>query len=91
LSTEQQEIVDEIRRQSAFPDGSSVEEQRRLLREALSAQPLRADVEVTLDITPGVPHVFLAYSPMLDEATVVLDGAGQLLSAHLAVADRVTA
>ena len=49
------------------------------------------DVEVTLDITPGVPHVFQGYSPMLDEAAAALDRAGQLLSAHLAGAARVTA
>jgi epsilon-lactone hydrolase len=57
----------------------------------LAGQAAAADVEVTLDITPGVPHVFQAYSPMLDEAAVALDRAGQLLSAHLAGADRVTA
>ena len=50
-----------------------------------------ADVEVTLDITPGVPHVFQAYSPILDEATEALDRAGQSLSAHLAGGQRVTA
>ncbi len=49
------------------------------------------DLEVTLDITPGVPHVFQGYSPMLDEAAAALDRAGQLLSAHLAGAARVTA
>jgi epsilon-lactone hydrolase len=43
-----------------------------------------ADVEVTLSITPGVPHVFQAYHPILDEATAALDRAGELLSAHLA-------
>jgi monoterpene epsilon-lactone hydrolase len=43
-----------------------------------------ADVEVSLGITPGVPHVFQAYHPILDEAVVALDRAGQLLSAHLA-------
>jgi acetyl esterase/lipase len=42
-----------------------------------------ADVEVSLDITPGVPHVFQAYHAILDEAVVALDRAGQLLSAHL--------
>ena len=42
-----------------------------------------ADVEVTLDITPGVPHVFQAYHAFLDEATAALDRAGQFLSAHL--------
>jgi monoterpene epsilon-lactone hydrolase len=50
-----------------------------------------ADVEVTLDITPGVPHVFQAYHAMLDEATAALDRAGVLLSAHLAGAERVSA
>jgi acetyl esterase/lipase len=49
-----------------------------------------ADVEVMLDITPGVPHVFQAYYPILDEATAALDRAGQLLSAHLPGAERVT-
>ena len=43
-----------------------------------------ADVEITLDITPGVPHVFQAYHPILDEAVEALDRAGQFLSAHLA-------
>jgi len=49
------------------------------------------DVAVTLDITPGVPHVFQAYYPILDEAAAALDRAGQLLSAHLASAEHVTA
>jgi monoterpene epsilon-lactone hydrolase len=57
----------------------------------LTQQAVTADVEVTLDITPGVPHVFQAYYPILDEATVALDRAGQLLSAHLAGAERLTA
>jgi epsilon-lactone hydrolase len=57
----------------------------------LAQQAATADVEVTLDITPGVPHVFQAYSPLLDEAAAALARAGQLLSAHLAGAERVTA
>jgi monoterpene epsilon-lactone hydrolase len=57
----------------------------------LAGQAATADVEVTLDITPGVPHVFQAYSPLLDEAAAALDRAGQLLSAHLASTDRVSA
>jgi epsilon-lactone hydrolase len=57
----------------------------------LARQAAVADVAVTLDITPGVPHVFQAYYPILDEAAAALDRAGQLLSAHLASADRVTA
>jgi monoterpene epsilon-lactone hydrolase len=58
----------------------------RLAREAATA-----DVEVTLDITPQVPHVFQAYYAILDEATAALDRAGQLLSAHLAGAGHVAA
>jgi epsilon-lactone hydrolase len=56
----------------------------------LAGQAATADVEVTLDITPGVPHVFQAYHPVLDEAAAALDRAGQLLSAQLAGAERVT-
>jgi epsilon-lactone hydrolase len=56
----------------------------------LARQAATADVQVTLDITAGVPHVFQAYYPILDEAAAALDRAGQLLSAHLATAERVT-
>jgi acetyl esterase/lipase len=57
----------------------------------LARQAAAADVEITLDITPGVPHVFQTFYPILDEAAAALDRAGQLLSAHLASAERVTA
>ena len=57
----------------------------------LTRQAATADVAVTLDITPAVPHVFQAYHPILDEAAAALDRAGQFLSAHLAAAQRVTA
>jgi len=50
-----------------------------------------ADVEITLDITPRVPHVFQAYHPILDEAAAALDRAGRFLSAHLAGAERIAA
>jgi epsilon-lactone hydrolase len=50
----------------------------------LARQAATADVEVTLDITPGVPHVFQAYHAILDEATAALDSAGRFLSARLA-------
>jgi monoterpene epsilon-lactone hydrolase len=56
----------------------------------LARQAANADVEVTLDITPRVPHVFQAYYPILDEAVAALDRAGRFLAAHLAAADRVT-
>ncbi|HEX5302432.1 MAG TPA: alpha/beta hydrolase [Streptosporangiaceae bacterium] len=57
----------------------------------LARQAATADVAVTLDITPGVPHVFQAYSPILDEAAAALDRAAQLLLAHLASTESVTA
>jgi acetyl esterase/lipase len=56
----------------------------------LARQAAVADVAVTLDITPRVPHVFQTFYPILDEAAAALDRAGQLLSAHLAGAELVT-
>ena len=55
----------------------------------LARQAATADVEVTLDITPQVPHVFQAYHSILDEAATALDRAGQLLTTHLTAAQRV--
>ena len=55
MSTEQKENLDAILRQSAFPADSDVSEQRRLLRELTSAQPLPADVTVTAAALGGVP------------------------------------
>jgi len=57
----------------------------------LAQQAAAADVAVTLDITPGVPHVFQNFYPILDDAAAALDRAGQRLSVHLAGAERVTA
>ena len=48
-------MVDGILRQSAFPVGSTAQEQRELLRAALSAQPLPADLTVTAGTLGGVP------------------------------------
>jgi len=56
----------------------------------LARRAATADVEVTLDITPKVPHVFQTFHTVIDEATAALDRAGRLLSAHLASAARVT-
>jgi epsilon-lactone hydrolase len=50
-----------------------------------------ADVEIMLEITPRVPHVFQAYHAILDEGHTALDRAGESLSAHLAGAERITA
>ena len=55
MSTEQRENLDAILRQSAFPAGSDVDEQRQFLRELLSAQPLPPDVTVTAATLGGVP------------------------------------
>src|SRR5258707_14431731 len=49
-----------------------------------------ADVEVTLEISPRVPHVFQAYHPILDEATASLDRTGSCRSSHLAAGERPT-
>src|ERR1700726_3273571 len=55
VSTEQRENLEAILRQSAFPAGSDVSEQRRLLRELTSAQPLPVGVTVTAAALGGVP------------------------------------
>ena len=55
MSTEQRENLEAIPRQSAFPVGSDVNEQRRLLRELTSTQPLPADVTVTAAALGAVP------------------------------------
>jgi monoterpene epsilon-lactone hydrolase len=56
----------------------------------LAGQAATADVEITLDVTPGVPHVFQAYHAILDEAAAALDRAGRFLSARLSGTERVT-
>ncbi len=55
MTIEQQETLDAILRQSALPVGSSVDEQRRLLKELVSAQPLPAEATVTAAALGGVP------------------------------------
>src|SRR5690348_2567105 len=55
VSTEQQQTLDAILRQSAFPADVGIIEQRRLLRELISAQPLPVDVTVTSAALGGVP------------------------------------
>ena len=52
MSIEQRETLDAILRQNAFPVDTGIDEQRRLLRELLSAQPLPGDVTVTA-LTPA--------------------------------------
>jgi monoterpene epsilon-lactone hydrolase len=50
----------------------------------LAGRAAAADVEVTLEITPQVPHVFQAYQGMLEEGAWALDRAGEFLAARLA-------
>jgi monoterpene epsilon-lactone hydrolase len=56
----------------------------------LASRAARSDVPVTLDVTPGVPHVFQAYAGLLDEAGAALDRAADFLNAQLAPAERST-
>jgi acetyl esterase/lipase len=55
MANEQQATLDAILRQSAFPADADVDEQRRLLRALLSAQPLPGDVTVTAAQLGEVP------------------------------------
>jgi epsilon-lactone hydrolase len=57
----------------------------------LAQRAATADVEVDLQVTPRVPHVFQGFYPILDEAIEALDSAGQFLSARLNGGARVTA
>jgi epsilon-lactone hydrolase len=50
----------------------------------LAARAAAADVAVTLEVTPGVPHVFQGFAAMLDEGDAALTSAGEFLHAHLA-------
>jgi acetyl esterase/lipase len=49
----------------------------------LAARAAIADVPVTLEVTPGVPHVFQAYAGLLDEAASALDRAADFVTAQL--------
>jgi monoterpene epsilon-lactone hydrolase len=50
----------------------------------LAARAAISDVPVTLEVTPGVPHVFQAYAGLLDEAVAALDRASDFVKAQLA-------
>jgi monoterpene epsilon-lactone hydrolase len=50
----------------------------------LAARAAAADVPVTLEVTPGVPHVFQAYAALLDEAGAALDRAASFVKAQFA-------
>lgn len=50
---------------------------------ALAARAAAADVAVTLQVTPGVPHVFQGFAAILDEGEAALSRAGSFLRSHL--------
>jgi epsilon-lactone hydrolase len=52
----------------------------------LAARAAYDDVAVTLDVTPGVPHVFQAFAAILDEGEAALTRAGAFLHAHTGTA-----
>jgi acetyl esterase/lipase len=53
----------------------------------LATRAAAADVAVTLDVVPGVPHVFQAYAAVLDEGDAALDRAAAFLAANFAATD----
>ena len=50
----------------------------------LAVRAAAADVAVTLEVTPGVPHVFQGFAAMLDEGDAALTSAGEFLHSRLA-------
>ena len=50
----------------------------------LTERAALADVGVTLDVTPGVPHVFQGFAGLLDEASAALARASEFVQAQLA-------
>ena len=57
----------------------------------LAARAASDDVAVTLDVVPGVPHVFQAYAAILDEGEAALTRVGAFLRAHTGTAAAETA
>ena len=57
----------------------------------LAARAATDDVEVTLEVTPGVPHVFQGLAAQLDEAGAALDRAASFFTAQLAATRPVRA
>ena len=51
----------------------------------LAGRAATADVEVTLEVIPGVPHVFQGFAAALDEGDAALDRAAVFLRTQLAV------
>jgi epsilon-lactone hydrolase len=57
----------------------------------MAARAWDAGVDVVLDVTAGVPHVFQMYAGVLDEADQALDRAALFLRQHLAPTTSATA
>jgi acetyl esterase/lipase len=57
----------------------------------LAARAATADVAVTLDVVPGVPHVFQAYAAVLDEGNAALDRAATFVTANFAASHAMVA
>jgi acetyl esterase/lipase len=55
----------------------------------LASRAARDDVAVTLEVTPGVPHVFQGFAALLDEADIALAHASAFIRSHLAVTSRL--
>jgi monoterpene epsilon-lactone hydrolase len=55
----------------------------------LATRAAAAGVDVILDVTAGVPHVFQAYTGSLDEADAALDRAGRFVADRLAAVPAV--
>lgn len=52
----------------------------------LAGRAATANVPVTLEVTPGVPHVFQGFAALLDEGDAALDRASEFLKTQFAVA-----
>jgi acetyl esterase/lipase len=57
----------------------------------LAARAAHDDVAVTLDVVPGVTHVFQAFAAHLDEGRHALERAGAFLRSHLPAAEHASA
>jgi acetyl esterase/lipase len=57
----------------------------------LATRAAAGGVPVTLEVTPDVPHVFVGFAGMLDEADQALANAGHFIHANLAGSHKPTA
>ena len=54
----------------------------------LAGRAAEADVAMTLEVTPGVPHVFQAYAALLDEGDAALNRAAEFLKTRFSVTSK---